>query len=169
VDPGETSAYVVASIDLFPVDSPHAKQMGPQTYNEDKPYGQWRMQAWGEWRGMPELARINSTLFKLGTHVVVEDYRVYPHKVRQHIGSQVYTAREIGRVEWIAYVSGCTTSLQMASQAKQQWNNQRIRQHFPELYKRTGGKAHIRDALRHLLTFMEDNQLHVFFRPQDAI
>lgn len=167
IDPGETSAFVVGEILEFPASSPHAKQFNQD--DTDTPYGKWHMAAWGQWRGVPELVEVVSQLFQTRTHVVVEDYRVYPHKTRQHIGSPVYTAREIGRIEWLAYVQHCTISFQTASQAKQQWGNQRLRKHYPNLYKRTGGKAHIRDALRHLLTFMEDNQLHVFFRPSDAI
>jgi hypothetical protein len=172
IDPGEVSAFARADILAFPITSPlaldpKARLLAPP--DQEAPYGKFHLAVWGAWHGMAELVQVSSNLFKVRTHVVVEDYRVYPHKARQHIGSSVYTAREIGRIEWIAYTQKCTLSFQTASQAKQQWSNERIRQHYPDLYKRTGGKAHIRDALRHLFTFLENNQLHVFFRKEHAI
>jgi len=172
IDPGEVSAFARADILAFPITSPHAQDPETRklaTPDHDAPYGKFHLAAWGAWKGMEELAQVGDSLFRVRTHVVVEDYRVYPHKARQHIGSTVYTSREIGRIEWIAYVQKCTLSFQTASQAKQQWSNERIRRHYPDLYKRTGGKAHIRDALRHLFTFLENNQLHAFFRKEHAI
>jgi len=120
---------------------------------------------------MEELARIVAgRLFEALDVIVIEDYRVYPHKAQQHTGSRVYTAKEIGRIEWLAFKEDTGMVYQMASQAKGRWPNSRMElypivQRFvvhPSL-KRYGAKAkHILDAYRHLLTYLEVTE-HIDF------
>lgn len=157
IDPGETSGFVRG----FVVSTPGC--------DLDAPDGIFRVDGHGQWRGMDELRYLETFLFKPGYVIVAEDYRVYPHKASEHIGSPVYTARELGRVEWLAYIHECVLIQQSASMAKQRWTNHRLRNHFPRLWEQTTNQGHIRDAARHLFAYLEVHGLHVFFRKEDAI
>lgn len=147
IDPGETSAFVIGLLEPNKAGIPF-----------------FLVSSWGTWSGMEELAHLeDSALFEGLDAVVIEDYRVYPHKAQSHIGSQVYTAKVIGRIEWLAFKVGTFMYYQMASQAKGRWPNSRMKM-YPAvkrflvhlgLKKHKEKKKHILDAYRHLLTHLE--------------
>jgi len=109
--------------------------------------------------------------------IVVEDFRIYPHKAQALIGRRLSAPKEIGRIELLALLADEARSsplpihYQMASQAKQLWPDSRIREKFPGFYKTRLRDKHTRDALRHLFTFMETYQppLHDFFNYEEAL
>lgn len=134
IDPGETSGFIRASI-------------GSKT--------EWSITHWGVWHGMDELYElVERHLFDELIHVVIEDYRIYPNRVFAHIGSQVYTAKEIGRVEWICFMKGVNMTYYAASKAKQAWPDSRIAKHV-KMHNYANQFRHTKDALRHLLTYLE--------------
>jgi len=150
IDPGETSAFVIGNI-------------RPAMAGRDS----LCITDWGIWTGMEELAAlVENNLFERLDAIVIEDYRVYPHKAQQHVGSQVYTAKVIGRIEWFAFKSATFMYYQMAAQAKGRWPNSRIKQYpvlkrflsHPGLKGQGGARKHILDAYRHLLTHLETVQ-----------
>ena len=106
VDPGVTTGYVLAGVEGSELAGTNISDI--------------ELLKAGEWRGMEELQKC-LTLFENVDVVVVERYVVYPNRARQHIGSDLYTAREIGRIEWLAYLNGCEVVFQTASQAKQRF------------------------------------------------
>lgn len=81
--------------------------------------------------------------------VVVEDYRVYRHKLYQHANSDLHTARVIGAIEaWCGY-RGKPLRYQMASEAKGFFTDRRLLQ--VGLYHHN---RHVRDAIRHALHYL---------------
>lgn len=161
IDPGETSAFIVGIVG----------QVARPGHSLLSPEGQGHLDLiqWGQWHGMDELLTVQGSLFRPDVHIVCEQYRVYAHKAQQHVGSPVYTAREIGRIEWLAFMNGRPVTFQHASEAKQRWPDKRLRDHFPEHYKDWRQSAHIKDACRHLLTFVEKNEWVLFFRKENAL
>lgn len=141
IDPGVTSGYVLAKV----------SNDDPSQTLEDR----LKFKDIGEWEGMEALSNI-VYLFNNVDVCVIERYAVYPNRARQHIGDDLYTARVIGRVEWLAFsVSGIKElEFQSASQAKQRWPNSRLFKHLSGLRHFS---PHIRDATRHLLTYLETN------------
>lgn len=143
IDPGETTGYVLARWE---------RPTGPYPV----------MLQWGQWKGMDDLfGHIN--LFGEAETCVVEDYMVYPHRAMSHATSRLYTAREIGRIEWICHLNSIRLVYQTASKAKQTWPNQRLKRlldsdlltwpvPLPSPRKFT---KHTLDAIRHLMTYME--------------
>lgn len=157
IDPGHTTGYVLALAFVL------AEQ---KKIAFDFQFGQWiGMQ------GLLDICTPPDDLFTPYTIVVTEEYRIYPHKALQHTGSTVYTAREIGRIEWICFTRNLSLHMQSASQAKTQWPNKRLGIHFPHLYRTTKGQKnlHIRDAARHLFTFLETNLNIMFIDESRAI
>lgn len=112
----------------------------------------------GSWRGLDEYLGTATALFAIRRVdvVVVEDYVVYPHKLKEHIGNALYTAREIGRLEFYAYVAGANLIKQSASMAKQRWTDERLTRALAAHYFTN---RHAIDAIRHLLTYVERRQL----------
>lgn len=147
IDPGETSAFVVGGVE-------HSKAGWPMLHTE----------TWGTWSGLEELAGIvDSQLFVGPDVLVLEDYRIYASKAQYHVGSQVYTIREIGRIEWFAFQEDIPVIYQMAAQAKGRWPNSRMKMYpavarfleHPALKRYKEKRKHIIDAYRHLLTYLE--------------
>lgn len=136
LDPGETTGFVQAVVEEF----------GDTIYVQIEEMGQW---------GNKTTLSEHLGLFKVD-EIVIEDYIIYPNRVRSHIGDRVLTARVIGMIEWIAfYHYNLGLNYQMASQAKQRWPNSRIDSYLSPLRHRTITSVHVKDALRHLLTFIE--------------
>jgi hypothetical protein len=136
-DPGETTAYVRASVDKT--------DTGALVIIE-------RM---GQWKGMAEMVEVVFDTIDGIDHMVIEDYIVFPSRAKSHAGDKVLTAREIGRLEWLAYYhAGVQDTLQASSMAKQRWPDSRLLQYAPFMRSHT---PHERDALRHLLTYVERN------------
>jgi len=79
--------------------------------------------------------------------LVIEGYRIYSHKIAEHVGSSVYTLQLIGAVElWRALVAPSSIAVtQYASQAKPFVTDDRLRAWG--MYQR--GAKHARDAIRH--------------------
>lgn len=146
IDPGETSAFVDATLD-----------------SPSHPHPHLRVLQWGTWSGMEELAYLyEAKLFYHPDAIVIEDYRIYPTKAKEHIGSQVYTAKEIGRIEWLAFQNDTEVVYQLASQAKGRWPTSRMKMYpmVARFLPKVKGYAvphrkHLLDAYRHLLTFVE--------------
>lgn len=86
-------------------------------------------------------------------YVVVEDWRLYPNMGQRLMGQHMPAAEMLGVVRVIAHSNSCPMTRQLASQAKGQWPNKRLKKHpeFAEV------KGHAKDALRHLLTFCENS------------
>jgi len=143
IDPGETTGFVIAR---------WTRLAGPYP----------AMLYWGQWKGMDDLLA-NIHLFDDADICVVEDYIVYPGKAQSHATSRLYTAREIGRIEWLCFMGEMPLTFQNASRAKQTWPNQRLKRlldselltwpvPLPSPRKFT---KHTLDAIRHLMTYME--------------
>lgn len=165
IDPGETSGYVHAglkSVILELLTYYYHQSVLTELVRPVAPgncpihIGGYIITAIGEWSGVPDLHTTLSALLPLTTQIVIEDYRIYPHKSKTHIASRVYTAKEIGRVELMAYYYNLPILYQLAGQAKQQWPNNRLGRHLePGALRRF--PSHTKDALRHLLTYIENH------------
>jgi hypothetical protein len=81
----------------------------------------------------------------LPTEVVMEDYRVYAHRVQQHMGSALLTPRLIGAIENMCITIGIPYHKQMAGEAKQFVTDVKLKSWgmYP------AGLKHARDAIRH--------------------
>ncbi len=79
--------------------------------------------------------------------LVVEGYRIYAHKIAEHVGSSVYTLQLIGAIElWRALVRPDSIAVtQYASQAKPFVTDDKLKRW--SFYQR--GQKHARDAIRH--------------------
>ncbi len=88
--------------------------------------------------------------------IIVEDWRIYPSKKGAFVLQRQWAPEMIGAIRALALEHNGLPDVvrQMASQAKGQWPTRRLRQHG---YTAMG---HARDALRHLLTYCE-NELGV--------
>jgi hypothetical protein len=160
IDPGETTAYIKAT-------------------HTTGPKGRLTIGSHGTWASLREFIHLEGEgLFSGIDAVILEDYRVYASKVYQHIGSQVHTIRVIG---WVQHAIGyyCMNPYleaedpplikihyQMAQQAKGAWPNRRLFRHLPPARNLN---RHERDALRHLLVYLETHNLMRFFKPEEVI
>lgn len=111
-----------------------------------------RFRSIGTWSGIEDMAgRCN--LFHDLDVCVVERYVIYPGRAQAHIGDDLYTARQIGMVEWLVHEHSLIgVVFQAASQAKQRWPDKRVCRYLPEV---PGFGPHVTDAVRHLLTYLE--------------
>lgn len=140
-DPGETTGWAILEI------KPNAESM------------QVRIIGLGDWSGIQEMYQYVLppwSIFDQVEQVVIEDYIIYPNRATSHTGSRVYTAREIGRIEFAAFQFGPTKdggsiALQAASTAKQRWPNKRMRKYLGIIPE----SKHKTDALRHAFTWIE--------------
>lgn len=84
--------------------------------------------------------------------VIVEDWRIYPDKKGAFVLQHQWAPEMIGAIRALALEHNGLFDVdrQMASRAKRQWPNARLRRHG---YTATG---HGRDALRHLLIYCEN-------------
>jgi hypothetical protein len=83
--------------------------------------------------------------------VVMESYRVYSWKADQHKWQSLFTPRLIGALEYIIAQEGLPLVKQSASEGKNFCTDDKLKAW--QLYSRTTGKQHARDALRHALHF----------------
>lgn len=93
------------------------------------------------------------------THVVVENYRIYPWRSKQHQWSEVPTLRYIGMIQHVAAIRRVPVSLQMAQLAKVFANDRKLKSWG--LYQTD--KKHANDAIRHgcyFLLFGKVDKLH---------
>ena len=141
IDPGDTTGYLIARAKL---NSDHKSLVVVQ---------------YGEWTDLnlylhPGLQAALCSCQRL----VVEDYRIYPHKAQAHIGSRPYAIEVIGHIRLLAHQAkpAIPIHFQMASQAKGQWPEKRLRNHYHRDVLRQLGSRHCKDALRHLLTYLEN-------------
>lgn len=146
IDPGGTSGYVLAEFDENVEDS--FERLDTIEVKDA-----------GEWSGMvgmfDKFRRYFGEPLTLGLDAcVVERYVIYPNRAQTHIGDDLYTAREIGKIEFVLYEDTRIDEVvfQAASQAKQRWPNDRLFKYYPGARHVSD---HIRDAMRHLLTFVE--------------
>lgn len=133
IDPGESIGVVIANLTGDPPPKPRFKiqQFGVIQPGDTK-----------KWRGL-------CSLLDRAHAVVVEDYRIYPHTARAHIGERPFTVELIGVIRYVMYPK--EPIFQTASQAKQQWPNARLKKHGFYI-----DPVHARDALRHFLTYLEN-------------
>lgn len=84
--------------------------------------------------------------------MVVEAYRIYPNRAKQHINSDLFTPRVIGGIEvWSAIIKPTPKLVfQMASQAKGFATDRKLRDWG--LYQR--GARHANDAIRHAVYYL---------------
>lgn len=78
--------------------------------------------------------------------IVVEEYRIYPNRAKQHIGHDLFTPRVIGAVEAYAYMKNVPVHFQPASLGKSHFTDARLK--ALGLYKK--GHRHANDAIRHV-------------------
>lgn len=155
IDPGQTSGFIKARLRVVMSERVHDPELNMVTSMPCEPYLAVRITDQGEWTGLSEFAQCRDAFD--GVEVcVMENYIIYPHAAKMHTGSRVPTARIIGHVEhllWGLGISEVAGSLvfQTASQAKQRWPNERMQ----SVGHSTHGSTHIKDALRHLLTYVE--------------
>lgn len=130
LDPGHTTGYSVFKAGCFV----EAGQIGTVA-SDDSIY----------WDRVSELfSRVKPT------EVVMEDYRVYSHKLERHSFSRVPTLRLIGAIDFICHQSGIPVHYQMATQAKGFITDEKLKKYG--LYDQ--GQRHSRDSMRHGLYYM---------------
>lgn len=119
--------------------------------------------ALGTWKGLTALTVFFGKLEERCTPelFIIEDYRIYPHKARAHVGARPYALCELGRLQLYAHLLRAQVAYQMASSAKQRWPKQRVLRHYPEHHEALRN-PHILNALQHALTYAERNGLVVF-------
>lgn len=76
--------------------------------------------------------------------VVVEDYKIYPHKAKAHTWSSLHTVKIIGVIEALCAQNNIPVVKQMAS-SKQFVTNEKLRAW--EFYQKR--RSHTNDAIRH--------------------
>lgn len=170
IDPGETTGYAWVQ------------------YREGQPTVSLVWRALGVWNSIEQcnqhlpvlLSRAQKLMCSDGEpappHVVVEDFRIYPHMASTLIGNRIYTAKELGRIELLCYQQDPELfrhmTYQMAAHAKQSWPDDRMRKWFPQMFQ-TGWNGsispHSRDAARHALHFIESHLGEQFFNLEEAI
>ena len=84
------------------------------------------------------------------TMLVVENYRVYSHKLDRHTFSEVPTVRLIGGIDFLAYQLGLPIAYQMAASAKGFVTDERLKAW--NLWQ--DGLRHCRDAIRHGIYYL---------------
>jgi hypothetical protein len=141
VDPGDTSGWIKVQVDFVKLRNGSSIDECVEIVDS------------GEFSDIHGFSAAKNDMFGLLTRVIVENYVIYPNRAQTHAGQTIPTIRIIGWIEWYAYwIGGLRIILQTASEAKQRWPDKRLNRHFPEL---VGGSRHIRDALRHVLTYAE--------------
>jgi hypothetical protein len=90
------------------------------------------------------IANLYMLLEKNQDPIVIEWYRIYKHKIDQHINSDVPTLRLIGALQTFAYINRVPLISFMASEHKQVITDQKLR--FWRFY--IPGMPHTNDALR---------------------
>ena len=84
------------------------------------------------------------------THIVMEDYRVYSHKLDRHSFSRVPTLRVIGALDFLCWEKSIPVYYQMATQAKGFITDEKLKKWG--LYDQ--GQRHSRDSMRHGLYYL---------------
>ncbi|MEM3041551.1 MAG: hypothetical protein QXG97_05965, partial [Nitrososphaerota archaeon] len=79
--------------------------------------------------------------------VVMEDYRVYPWRAKQHTWNSLHTPRLIGAIEYVCYVLNLRLRRQTAQQAKGFCTDEKLRSWGLWVE----GQKHARDAIRHVV------------------
>lgn len=82
-----------------------------------------------------------------------EDYRVYGHMTETHAWSKLHTVRIIGVIEVACHIAQVKWSKCLAVHAKTFWTDEKLK--MCDIYNK--GMRHARDAERHLLRFMGEN------------
>lgn len=77
--------------------------------------------------------------------VVIEDYRVYEWKSKDHSWSQVHTIKVVGAIQMAAFSRNLPVVMRMAAEAKGFVTDDKLKAW--ELYRK--GERHARDACRH--------------------
>ena len=83
--------------------------------------------------------------------VVVEDYRVYKWRAKHHAGSNLLTARVIGRIETLTYMRLATDVFKQPAHIAKGFCTDTKLKHWG-FYRR--GSRHARDAIRHGCYFL---------------
>ena len=78
-------------------------------------------------------------------YVVIEDYKIYPHMLKQHSLSGVFPVKVIGVLQYIFALKKIPVVLQMASEGKGFCTDEKLKQWGYWIR----GKKHSRDAVRH--------------------
>lgn len=86
------------------------------------------------------------------TAIVHEKYRVYGHRVQEHTGSELPTARVIGVIETLAMQNDLELFGQTAGQAKGFCTDEKLK--VWGYYQKSRGEKHARDSIRHGTFFL---------------
>lgn len=78
--------------------------------------------------------------------LVVEEYRIYPNRAKQHVNNSLFTPRVIGGIEAFAYMRNIPLKFQPASLGKSHFTDARLKS--LGLYQK--GRRHANDAIRHV-------------------
>lgn len=82
-------------------------------------------------------------------HIIMEDYRLRKSASKAMINNQFLTVQVIGVIKWFSRKYDIPLTLQLPAQAKQFWDNDKLK--MIDVYER--GQRHSRDAVRHGLYF----------------
>ena len=82
--------------------------------------------------------------------VIIENYRIYAHKLEQHSSSDVPTLQLIGAIKYMLYKRNIPYKLQMAQQAKGFVTDAKLK----EWGMWDVGHKHARDACRHCVYYL---------------
>ena len=82
--------------------------------------------------------------------VIIENYRIYAHKLEQHSSSDVPTLQLIGAIKYMLYKRNIPYKLQMAQQAKGFVTDAKLK----EWGMWDIGHKHARDACRHCVYYL---------------
>lgn len=139
IDPGETLGHVVLEVhDNYP-----AVLLAGDIKIKGKNYRQFCLFICNQ------LQRIQPTT------VVIEDYRVYAYKAEEHIGSQMFTSKQIATFEALCAISvPPVPTVLMPAAKKKRFPIKRLKTVFPEYIEIKYG-THARDALLVGLAYLE--------------
>lgn len=92
-----------------------------------------------------EVLVINNSSVINYNYVIIEDYKVYPTKLKEHILSGIFPVKVIGALEYIFSLHNIPVVLQMADTAKSFVTDDKLK----EWGMWIKGQEHARDAIRH--------------------
>jgi len=128
IDPGQTTGVSVwEGTHLIRADQLHTKEMPDAAVHMEEFIALWNP-----------------------THIVMEAYRIYSWKTKQHAGSDVHTLRLIGAIQYIAHLRGIPVIFQGAGQGKGFCTDEKLKEWG---FYQTAFR-HANDAIRHVAHYL---------------
>lgn len=142
VDPGKTAGFVIFEVSL----------------DDQKPMllASWEQKAVPLGEFVRSFLRV---LPKVRPQIVVlEDYRIYASKAKEHIGAHLLTAELIGALQALcAIVVPPVETTRLSASKKGRWPDARLKAKFPEILELSS--PHVRDAAALGLAYLEKEKL----------